>query len=175
VQATRWTPPGRYRKGRSSNPNRRGVEMPRRTNGSVYKTADGYGIRWPENGERPHQAGFRTKTEALDWFDENVAPRLRRGRPSGDVPLKAFSADYLQRWGVDVQPRTKATMEEWLEPALARFGRFTLRELERAADDISQWRSKLPTEHALQEHQGVAAAPRRRPAMGIHGTEPGRG
>jgi hypothetical protein len=53
--------------------------MPRRTQGNVYRTATGYGIRWPEDGHRPHQAGFTTKTEARRWFAENVAPRLDRG------------------------------------------------------------------------------------------------
>ena len=27
--------------------------MPRLTTGSVFKAADGYGIRWPEDGKRP--------------------------------------------------------------------------------------------------------------------------
>ena len=58
--------------------------MPRRTNGSVFRTKNGYGIRWPEDGRRPHRAGFKTKTEARRWFAENVAPRLDRTAPSPD-------------------------------------------------------------------------------------------
>ena len=51
--------------------------MPRRTTGSVYRTATGYGIRWPEDGRRPHRAGFTTKTEARRW---PAIPRTRLGR-----------------------------------------------------------------------------------------------
>jgi hypothetical protein len=43
------------------------------TTGSVYRTSTGYGIRWPEDGHRRHQAGFRTKTDARRWFAERVA------------------------------------------------------------------------------------------------------
>ena len=44
--------------------------MPAETRGSVFTTRDGYGIRWPENGKRPQQTGFTTKTEARRWFAE---------------------------------------------------------------------------------------------------------
>ena len=40
--------------------------MPRSTAGSIFKTKDGYGIRWPEDGKRPQRTGFATKTEAED-------------------------------------------------------------------------------------------------------------
>lgn len=127
--------------------------MPRRTSGSVYRTADGYGIRWPENGQRPHQAGFRTKTEARRWFADNVAPRLDRGHaPSPDITLDAFCVEYLDRWGADASDRTVSTLVEWLIPARERFGAWTLRELEGAADDIARWRAKLPTDHARYKH-----------------------
>ena len=53
--------------------------MPRRTQGSIYITKTGFGIRWPENGVRAHQDGFRTRTDARRWFAEIVAPRLDRG------------------------------------------------------------------------------------------------
>ncbi len=139
--------------------------MPRRTTGSVYRTADGYGIRWPENGERPHRAGFRTKTEAREWFAENVAPRLRRGGPSADITFEAFTVEYLDRWGADVSARTVATLTEWLAPARERFGDWPLSELEGAADDIARWRSRLATDHARYKHaralrQVLAAAVR---------------
>jgi integrase len=123
--------------------------MPRRTTGSVYRTADGYGIRWPENGERPHQAGFRTKTDARRWFSENIAPRLDRGHaPAPDITFDAFASEYLDRWGADVSGRTVSTLTEWLAPARKRFGTWKLSELEGAADDIGRWRANLPTNHA---------------------------
>ena len=35
--------------------------MPAQPKGSIFKTRDGYGIRWPEDGRRPERTGFRTK------------------------------------------------------------------------------------------------------------------
>jgi integrase len=118
--------------------------MPRRTTGSVYRTAAGYGIRWPEDGGRPHKAGFKNKTEARRWFAANVAPRLDRGgTPSPDITFDAFAALFLARHGATVSDRTCKTLEERLAPARRVFGDWTLAELEGAADDIARWRATL--------------------------------
>ena len=117
--------------------------MPRRTTGSVYRTAGGYGIRWPEGGQRPHQAGFRTKTEARRWFTENVSPRLDRGAPSPDITFDAFCELFLDRHGATVSKRTRESLAERLAPSRAMFGSWTLSELEGAANDVAQWRSTL--------------------------------
>jgi integrase len=117
--------------------------MPRRTQGSVYRTATGYGIRWPEDGRRPHRAGFATKTEARRWFAENVAPRLDRGAPSAEISFDAFCELFLARHGATVSGRTRETLEERLKPARATFGSWALRELKGGADDIARWRSGL--------------------------------
>jgi len=139
--------------------------MPRLTAGSIYKTRSGYGIRWPEDGKRRHQAGFPTKTEARRWFAENVAPRLDRGAPSPDIGFDAFCEEYLRRWEPGVAPRTRGTLRERLAPAREAFGAFTLRELEGAADDVARWRRSLPSEHSRYRHtralrQVLAAAVR---------------
>jgi integrase len=115
--------------------------MPRRTQGNVYRTATGYGIRWPEDGHRPHQAGFTTKTEARRCFAENVAPRLDRGAPSPEISFNRFCDIYLERWGPTVADSTRGTLEEWLSPAREQFGDWTLRELEGGAADIARWRA----------------------------------
>jgi len=121
--------------------------MPRQTRGSVYRETKGtYGIRWAEEGRRPQRGGFRTKTEARDWFNEKVSPRLRRGGPSAEVTFGEFVGVYLERWEPTVSPRTARTVREWLVPARARFGAFTLSELEGAAEDIARWRASLPSE-----------------------------
>jgi integrase len=117
--------------------------MPRRTNGSVYRTTTGYGIRWPEDGRRPHHAGFKTKTEARRWFAAEVAPRLDRGSPSPDITFDGFCDLFLERHGATVSERTRATLEERRAPARRVFGNWTLAELEGAADDIARWRSGL--------------------------------
>ena len=138
--------------------------MPRRTAGSVYRTATGYGIRWREGGRRPHQAGFRTKTEARRWFAENVAPRLDRGAPSPEISFDAFCDLFIERHGATVSKRTKETLRERLAPARKAFGTFTLAELEGAAADIARWRAGLPDTSryrlTLALRQALAAAQR---------------
>jgi integrase len=118
--------------------------MPPVTRGSVYLTKNGYGIRWPEDGKRPHRAGFRTRTQARRWFTENVAPRLDRGAPSAEVGFDAFCDLFLERHGATVSKRTRDTLAERLRPARRTFGTFTLAELEGAAADIARWRAGLP-------------------------------
>jgi integrase len=119
----------------------------RQTRGSVYPEAGGtWGIRWPEDRKRPQMGGFRTKTAAREWFDEHVAPRLRRGGPSPEITLAAFTTVYLERWDPTAHPRTRRTLREWLTPSLEQFGTFTLAELEGAAADIARWRASLPSE-----------------------------
>jgi integrase len=119
--------------------------MPRRTTGSVYRTADGYGIRWPEDGRRPHQAGFKTKTEARRWFAENVAPRLDRGESGlgGELTLAEFVPVYLERHAPSVRPRTIQELRKRLRYATAAFGHVPLRDLERMSGELASWRAKL--------------------------------
>lgn len=97
--------------------------MPTEPTGNVYRTrTQGFGIRWREDGRRPTQTGFATKTEARRWYADNVAPRLRRGAPSGSITFDAFADLFLTRHGGTVAPRTKRTLEERLAPARRTFG-----------------------------------------------------
>jgi hypothetical protein len=84
--------------------------MPRRTAGSVFRTANGYGIRWAENNARPQQVGFATKTEARRWWATNVGPRLDRGAPNPEITFDAFCDLFLARHGATVSERTTATL-----------------------------------------------------------------
>jgi integrase len=117
--------------------------LPAETRGSIYPTRTGYGIRWLEQGARRHQSGFRTKTDARRWFDDNVLPRLRSGAPDASITFDAFCTLYIERHGATVAKRTKETIEERLAPVRKKFGTWTLRELEGAADDIAAWRAGL--------------------------------
>ena len=120
--------------------------MPRQTRGTTYPVKGGIGIRWQHDGTRGRNPGpFRNKTEAHSWFDEHIAPRLRHGGPAPEISLKNFTGIYLERWGTDVAPRTRQTLIEWVAPVEARFGTWTLSELEGAVDDIARWRAMLPT------------------------------
>jgi integrase len=117
--------------------------MPGETRGSVYETRTGYGIRWPENEGRRHQAGFATKTEARRWFAENVAPRLRTHAPDSTITFDAFCELFLSRHGATITPRSRQTLAERLAPARETFGSWPLRDLEGAAADIADWRAML--------------------------------
>jgi hypothetical protein len=139
----------------------------------VYRTATGYGIRWPEDGRRPHQTGFKTKTEARRWFAENVAPRLDRGAPSPEISFDDFYEVYFDRWGADVADSTRRTLEEWIAPAREAFGSWTLRELEGGANDISRWRAKLAEGPRYRATRALRQALCRRRAVALHGCEPG--
>ena len=158
--------------------------MPRRTTGSVYRTATGYGIRWPEDGRRPHRAGFATKTEARRWFAENVAPRLDRGAPSPEITFDAFCDLFLDRHGATVAERTRRTLADRLRPARETFGDWTLAELEGATEDVARWRaglgegSRYRLTSALRQALGAAVRWRyvtRNPAVEIgHNLQPRR-
>jgi integrase len=118
--------------------------------GSIFGKPGNYGIRWPEDGRRPQKPGFRTKGEAQRWFDDNVAPRLRRGGPSAEIGFDDFCELFLERH--TGAPRTVATLRERLMPARKTFGAWTLRELEGAADDVARWREALPSDSARFRH-----------------------
>jgi integrase len=136
--------------------------MPPDPSGTLYSTASGWGIRWPEKGRRRRQAGFATKRDAKRWFAEHVAPRLRSGAPSPELTFDAFCALFIERHGATVSPRSNATLVERLAPAREHFGSWKLRELERAADDVAAWRASLsPTSRyrllgALRQTLGAA-------------------
>ena len=120
--------------------------MPRRTQGSIYRTATGCGIRWPENGKRQHQDGFRNRTEARRWFSEHVAPRLDRGEPGlgPSLTLAEFVPLYLERHAAGVRARTIEALRWRLGVAMEAFGDVPLRDLERMAGEIADWRKTLP-------------------------------
>ncbi len=136
--------------------------MPPELRGYVFKTRDGYGVRWRENGKRPQRSGFPTKTAAREWYDGNVRLRLRSGAPDPGIMFDAFCDLYLDRWGATVAARSRKTMEERLYPARVRFGDWPLRDLEGATGDIAAWRASLsPTSRyrltgALRQALGAA-------------------
>jgi integrase len=137
--------------------------MPAEQRGSVYAIRGGYGVRWREHGERRFQSPFRTKTEARKWYDDNVKPRLRSGAPDPAITFDVFCDLYLARHGATVSARTKQTIEERLVSSRERFGDWTLRELEGAANEIAAWRAELKESSryrltlALRQTLGAAA------------------
>jgi integrase len=132
--------------------------VPALQRGSAFRTKNGWGVRWRENGRRPQQVGFGSRTEALDWWDDEVKPRLRGGAPPRpDVTLREHAERYLRVHGC--APRTKQALREQLglpehEPlrpreldyltAMETFGDRLLRDLEHAGGEIAEWTSSLP-------------------------------
>src|SRR5262245_46321966 len=131
--------------------------MPPIQRGSTYATATGRGIRWYENGKRQFRSGFRNDSEAVAWWDREIAPRLRAGLPTRDTTLREHVERYLAVHAA--ADRTKAKLREDLgmperEPAHPRkltyktagevFGQRTLRDLEHARGEISEWVGQLP-------------------------------
>ena len=60
------------------------------------------------------QSGFKSEREAQRWFDQNIEPRLRTGRPSPEITFDNFCDLYLERHGGT--SRTVATQKERLVP-----------------------------------------------------------
>jgi integrase len=134
----------------------------------VYQTRDGFGIRWRENGKRRFRSGFRNPSAAHLWWDEEVAPRLRAGMSTSDVTLREHAERYVM-----VHPaarRTKAKLREDLglperEPVNPRerryktavevFGERTLRDLEHARGEITEWVASLPETQQARKLRAV--------------------
>jgi integrase len=131
--------------------------MPAQQKGSTYFTAKGAGIRWVEGGQRKYRSGFPSKTAARQWWNAEVAPRLRAGLPMHDLTLREHVERYLAVH--PCAPRTKEKLREDLgfperPPAKPRkrayktaaevFGDRQLQELEHARGEVTAWVAQLP-------------------------------
>jgi integrase len=117
--------------------------MPAEQRGSAYRTKTGWGLRWYENGGRRFRSGFGSKTAALAYFRDEVAPRLGLGtRP--DLTLTEFAERFLAAHAAEVDPRTVRTLRERLVRPLAEFGDRRLDDLVRSVADIAACQATLP-------------------------------
>ncbi len=143
--------------------------MPAEQRGSAYrlKSKGKWGVRWREHGRLQHKSPFPSKTEALNYYRDEIAPRLA-GHPGEGRRLRfrEFAETYLAAHAANVQPSTIHILRERLglppashhpdapprprsprrrhETAIEAFGERTLRELETAAAEIAAWRATLP-------------------------------
>ena len=122
--------------------NRGGTSCHAEQRGSVFKTRDGYGIRWPENGKRPQRTGFPTKTEARELVRRERRAAARPGAPDPTSPSTRSATCSSSATAPPSPPAPRETLEERLAPARERFGDWTLRELEGATADIAAWRAE---------------------------------
>jgi hypothetical protein len=130
--------------------------MPALQRGSAYRTARGWGVRWLEQGKRQHQSGYG-RNGALDWWDMEIAPHVRRGLPVADISFREHVERYLRVHGAAARTKTKLREDLGLpeqapklpkkrdyKTAIEVFGGRTLRDLEHARGEIAEWVSSLP-------------------------------
>lgn len=118
--------------------------MPAEQRGSPFRTPRGWGVRWKENGRRPQESGFASKSDALRYFRETVAPRLGRASTiDPGITLAAFVDLYLETHALNVEASSLAVLRDRLRRATGTFGDVTLREFESQAPRIAVWRAPL--------------------------------
>lgn len=118
--------------------------MPAEQRGSAYRTKAGWGVRWYENGHRRFRSGFASKTAALAYFRDEVAPRLGAGTVRPDLTFAEFAERFLAAHAAEVDHRTIRTLRERLGRPLGEFGDRRLDELGRSVADIAAWQATLP-------------------------------
>lgn len=120
--------------------------MPATQRGQPYRTAKGWGVRYyDENGVRRRQAGFGSRSDALDWFGSVERSRqlgLPVARP--DVTLSEFVERFLDRHAAVRSARTVRTLRERLRRPVKAYGDVPLGDLERMSGDLADFAAKLP-------------------------------
>ncbi len=118
--------------------------MPADQQGSIYKTARGYGLRWyDETGARRRKAGFPSRSAARAWFRDVETPRMR-GETIAPSPLTLaeFSSRFLERYAADRAPATVRSLQWRLVRPLREFGDLRLTELR--IGELAAWEASLP-------------------------------
>ena len=120
--------------------------MPAEARGSVYGTANGYGIRWyDEHGRRRRQAGFPSRSAARKWFEDVERKRMRGEAPTPEpVTLTEHVDRYLDAHKVGRDPKTIDVLRFRLGYATKVFGELRLDELERRVAEVAAWTTTLP-------------------------------
>src|SRR5262245_5584984 len=139
--------------------------MPAVQRGSAYKLGRGrWGIRYRENGQLRRASVFPTKAAALEHYRTVIAPRLRGEEPDRpDLTLDEFCDLFLDRHAAIRSMRTVRCLRERLVRPRGKYGRTPLRELERMAGDLADYRATLPDRYA----HAVMGALRQALAAGI--------
>ena len=120
--------------------------MPAEQRGSVYKTVNGFGLRWrDEHGQRRRQAGFPSRSAARTWFENVERPRMRGETPAPEpVTLAEHVDNYLSAHAVGRDPKTIDVLRFRLSYATRVFGGLHLDDLERRTAEIAAWMTTLP-------------------------------
>lgn len=91
--------------------------MPAEQRGSAYRlrTKGKWGVRWRENGRVCRKSPFASKTDALNYYRNEVAPRLAgHGAAGRRITFREFCAKYLTAHAANVEASTIQTLRERL-------------------------------------------------------------
>src|SRR4051794_37652551 len=92
--------------------------MPAEQRGSAVRTGTGWCLRWYEDGKRRAKRGFRSKSDALAYFRDEVRPRLERRLDPALHPevltFDAFCELYLASHAPGRSPSTILTLRDRL-------------------------------------------------------------
>ncbi len=92
--------------------------MPAEQRGSAFRTPRGWGVRWVENGRRPQKTGFASKSAALRYYRDDVAPRLGRTTTiNPSITLATFVDLYLDAHALNVEASSLAVLRDRLRRA----------------------------------------------------------
>src|SRR5262249_2649196 len=94
-----------------------GSDVPAEQRGSAYrlKTKGKWGVRWREHGRLLHKSPFNSKTEALNYYRDEIAPRLAgHGSEGRRLTFREFAIKYLAAHSANVQPSTIHVLRERL-------------------------------------------------------------
>ena len=140
--------------------------MPAEQRGSVYATADAFGIRWrDEHGQRRRQAGFPSRSAARKWF-EDVERKRMRGETIAPHPmtLAELVDEYLEQHVAEqntlraLRDRLKlATAGIPVKPRSAEreHGLGSVRVDRLDARTVGAWRKRLPEGSAWHAHKAL--------------------
>lgn len=107
----------------------------------IRRKSGQWAVRWrvrnpaPGQPAQPQQGGFRTRAEARDWYEHNVAGK--RITPSGTLTMATYLARWLDGHAVSVEAGTIRTYGFAIRQFVEMHGHVRLRDLE--PDHIRAW------------------------------------
>ena len=101
------------------------------------------------DGERRSGGSFKSKSDAVTYFRDEVEPRLAGREPVHELTLAEFVEDvYIPRHARIRAANSIRALRERLARPLDAYGDVPLRELERMSDELAAFRTTLPERFA---------------------------
>jgi integrase len=125
--------------------------MPAKQRGHARRLPSGkWQLRYYDNdGKRRTGGSFKSKTDALDHYRDEIEPQLDgRPAPPPELTLAGLVDVYLERHAALRSPSTIRTLRHRLKRPLDAYGDVTLRELEGMSGELADFRATLPERFA---------------------------